>query len=107
MEPRPMSFFAQLASKSPYTLQSADPFPIKISHSQDRISTPIEHMVPLAHQSPQPKQHLNRFSYICRAHDRDRPTDHATLSVTIGRIYVLSNAMWPNNDNNNKWRQCR
>jgi len=27
----------------------------------------------------------------------DRPTDHATRSVTIGRIYVRSTAMWPNN----------
>ena len=28
---------------------------------------------------------------------RDRPTDHATRSVTIGRIYVCSTAMQPNN----------
>ena len=36
------------------------------------------------------KRHLNRFSSFCTAHDRDRPreTDHATRSVTIGRIYV-------------------
>jgi len=27
----------------------------------------------------------------------DRPTDHATRSETIGRIYVRSTAMWPNN----------
>jgi len=27
----------------------------------------------------------------------DRPTDHATRSVTIGRIYVRSTAMWSNN----------
>ena len=27
----------------------------------------------------------------------DRPTDHATRSVTIGRIYVRSTAMWPKN----------
>jgi len=31
----------------------------------------------------------------------DRPTDHATRSVTIGRIYVRSTAMGSNN--NNKW----
>ena len=29
----------------------------------------------------------------------DRPTDHATRSVTIGRIYVRSTAMRPNNNN--------
>jgi len=28
----------------------------------------------------------------------DRPTDHATRSVTIGRIYVRSTAMRPNNN---------
>ena len=28
-----------------------------------------------------------------------RPTDYATRSVTIGRIYVRSTAMWPNNKN--------
>ena len=27
----------------------------------------------------------------------DRPTDHATRSVRIGRIYVHSTAMWPKN----------
>jgi len=26
----------------------------------------------------------------------DRPTDHATPSVTIGRIYIRNTAMWPN-----------
>ena len=31
----------------------------------------------------------------------DRPTDHATRSVRIGRIYVCSTAMRPNNNNNN------
>ena len=31
----------------------------------------------------------------------DRPTDHATQSVRIGRIYVCSTAMRPNNNNNN------
>jgi len=29
----------------------------------------------------------------------DRPTDHATRLVTIGRIYVRSTAMQPNNNN--------
>ena len=30
---------------------------------------------------------------------RDRPTDHATQSITTGLIYVHSTAMWPNNSN--------
>jgi len=116
-------------------------------------------MIPTAHPSPQPKQHLHRFSRIPTGDRRvslyfttgrpfppqnctfpwgdldphlihgslgppesnnpngisigsavfagltsvtDRPTDHATWSVTIGRIYVRSTAMRRNNNNNNK-----
>jgi len=33
---------------------------------------------------------LERFSRFYTAHYYDRPTDHATWSVTIGRIYVRS-----------------
>jgi len=36
------------------------------------------------HPSPQPKQYLDQFSRCCKAHDCDRPTDHATWSLTIG-----------------------
>ena len=32
-------------------------------------------MVPGAHPSPQYKQHLDWFSRLCRAHDRDRQTE--------------------------------
>ena len=32
----------------------------------------------------------------------DRPTDHATRWVTIGRMYVLSTAIRPNNNNDNE-----
>jgi len=65
-------------------------------------------MLPLAHPSPQPKRHLDRFSRFAglttvtdRRTDRqtDRPTDHATRSVTICRIYVRSTAMRFKNDN--------
>jgi len=45
---------------------------------------------------------LDWFVRFCRAHNRDRqtdpPTDHATPSVIIGRIYVRSTAMRPNNN---------
>jgi len=47
--------------------------------------------------SPHPKRHLDRFSCFCRVHERDRQTDHATASVTIGHIYVGSTAMRPKN----------
>jgi len=55
-------------------------------------------------ESPQPKGHLDRCSRFCRltnVTDRptDTPTDHATRSVTLGRIYVRSTAMPPNNHN--------
>ena len=57
----------------------------------------------LAHPNPQPKRHLDRFSHFCMAHncDRltDRQTDHTTLSVGIGHIYVRSTVMQPNNNN--------
>ena len=51
-------------------------------------------MLPWAHQSPHPIRNLDRFSRFCRAHYCDRPTNqptdrqtnHATRSVTIGRI---------------------
>jgi len=61
-------------------------------------------MLPWAQPSLQPKQHLDQFSGFCMAHDGDRQTDHATLSVTIGRIYLRSTAMWPNN---NVRKHCR
>jgi len=41
--------------------------------------------------APQPKWHLDRLSRLFRAHFSSvtvRPTDHATQSMTIGRIYV-------------------
>jgi len=49
-------------------------------------------MVPWAHPSP-----LDQFNRFCIAHHCDKPTDHATRSVTIDRIYVRSTVMWPNN----------
>jgi len=46
--------------------------------------------------SPQPKRHVDRFSRFAGLTTvTNRPTDHATRSVTIGRIYVRSTAMWP------------
>ena len=66
----------------------------KIAPSNGGISTPSNTWVPWAHQSPQPERHLDWFSCFCRADlsDRltDRPTDHATQSVTIGCICVCS-----------------
>jgi len=115
---------------------------------------PIQHMIPTAHPSPQPKRHPYRFSHLCTDDRRvslyftmgrpfspknlplpmggsgppsntwfpgatqvlnpngssigaavfagltsvtDRPTDDTTRSIRIGRIYVRSTAMRPNN----------
>jgi len=61
---------------------------------------PIQYMVPWTNQSPQPKcQHRNRISHLqgTLLRQTDRLKDHATQSVTIGRIYVRSTAMRPNN----------
>jgi len=52
-------------------------------------------MVPWAHPIPYPKWHLVQMSRFCRDHDRDISTNHATLSVIIGYVYVHSTAMWP------------
>ena len=44
---------------------------------------------PNQHPSPQPKRHVDRYSrFAGRTTVTDRPTDHATQSVTIGRIYL-------------------
>jgi len=45
------------------------------------------------------QMHLDWFSHFYRAHYCGRrQTDHATRSVTIGRIYVRSTAMQANNN---------
>ena len=50
----------------------------------------FQYTVPWAHRSPKRKRYLNGFSRFCRAHWCDRRSDHATRSVTIGRIsYVV------------------
>jgi len=46
-------------------------FVLKIAPSLMEIWTPILYMVPCAHESPHPKQHFNRFSHFCRAHNHD------------------------------------
>jgi len=61
----------------------------------------IQCMLPWTYQYPQFKRYLDRSSRFCRARDcdrqTDRPTDHATPSVTIDRIYVHNTAMRSNN----------
>jgi len=92
--------FAQLTAQCRPACQDIC-FPLKIVPWHSAIWTPIEYMVPWAYPSPQSKRHLDRFSRFCTAHYCDRqadiPTDHATRSVTIGRINVHRTAMQLNN----------
>jgi len=63
----------------------------------------------LIHGSPSPPkssiqtaaQSVQPFLQGSLVWQTDRPTDHGTWSVRIGRIYIRSTAMRPNNNNNN------
>jgi len=46
------------------------------------LCTPIPHMLPWTHPSPQPGRHLNRLSHFCPAHDRNRQTDRPRYSIS-------------------------
>jgi len=54
-----------------------------------RQCAPPSNTFPWTHLSAHCKRHLDQFSCFCRVHNCDRPTDHATPSVTTGRIYVV------------------
>jgi len=100
--------FVQLMADSPYTLQQAAPSTCpKIAPSHvgsgphlihGSLSLPELTKTQTASRSVQP---------FCKVHncDRqtDRPTDHATRSVTKGRIYVLMYVVRAMRPNNNKW----
>jgi len=105
------------------------PVRFKIAPSHEDLD-PIQYVVPWVHPTLHPKRHLDRFSRFCTAHGRqfipyngphlppqnypshgdlsvtdrptDRPTNHATRSVSMGRINVRSTAMRPNN-NSKHW----
>jgi len=49
------------------------------------LDGPIEytHMVPWVHPSHPPKQHLDRFSRFCTAHERDQQTDTNTQTTLL------------------------
>jgi len=58
-----LSCFAQLTAESAYNSQWV-PLSIKTGPSNVGIWTPVQHMMLWAHASPQPKQHLDRFSRV-------------------------------------------
>jgi len=82
------------------------PFPLKIAPSHWRYGTPSNTWFPGPTRVLNPNGILIGaavFAGLTSVTDRpqtDQPTDHATRSVTTGRIYTRSTAMWPNNS---KW----
>jgi len=83
----------------PYTLQWDDLFPSKLPLPWG-IWTPIQYFFPWAHPCPHPNGISSCsavFAGLTSVTDQqNRPTDHTTRWVTVGRIYVHT-AMRPNN----------
>jgi len=66
--------------------------PEKIFPLSSGDPAPTKHIVTLAHHSPQPERHLDRFSRFCRSHGCvDRPTDRQTDTHTNRPRYTDSN----------------
>jgi len=82
----------------PYTLQWAAPFLQNCPFPQGDQGR-IWCMVLWTHQSSQPKWHLDRFTHFFAGLTSvtDRQTSHGIQFVTIGRIYVRSTAIQPEN----------
>jgi len=77
-------------------LYNGRPFPSKLPISIGGSGPPSNALIPCAHWSPQPKRHLDLLAvFEGLSSVTDRPTDHATRSVTKDRIYVRSTAMRP------------
>ena len=95
--------FAQMSFECPYTLQWVAPF------TPQNCPFPLGGSGPLSNTwFPGPTRVLSPNSIsiasavlvgLTSVTETDRPTDHATRSVTIDRIYVRSTVMRPNNGN--------
>ena len=92
--------FAQLTAERPFTMGRPAPFPslLKIAPSHGGSGP---HLI---HDSLGPPEFLNPNGisigsavFVGLTSVTDRSTDHATWSVTTGRIYVRSTAMRPTN----------
>jgi len=64
--------------------------------------TPIQHMIPTAHPSPQPTQHPYRFSRLCTDNRRvslyftmGRPFSPPKFAPSHGGIWTPSNTRFP------------
>jgi len=83
--------FAQMTAQCPYTLQWDAPFPLKIALSHGRSGPPSITWFPGPTRVLNPNGILIGaavFAGVTSVIDRrtDGPTDHATRSVTTGRI---------------------
>jgi len=93
--------FSQLTAESPYFtmgrpfLRQNCPFPwghldLHLIHDSLGPSNPQPNGISIGSAV---------FAWLTSVTDRpDRPTDHATRSVTTGRIYIRRTAMGPNNN---------
>ena len=89
--------FLHCSQQSPilsYTLQWATGhhplLPLEITHSHREYGL---HLIHGSLGSPKSTTLFSGFAGLTIV--TDRQTDHATPSVTTGRIYVRGNAMWP------------
>ena len=92
-----------MTAECPYTLQWDTPFPLKIAPSHWGSGPPSNtwFLGPTQVHNPNGISIGSAvFAGLTTVTDRpmDRPTDCATRSVAIGRIYVGSTAMQPNED---------
>jgi len=93
--------FAQMTAECPYTLQWGALFPFKIAPSHVGIWTPSNTWFLGPTQVPKPNGNsIGAATFAGLTSVTDQQTDHATRSVRIGRIYIRSTAMRPNNNNN-------
>ena len=88
-----------MTAECPNTLQWDAPFPLKTAPSHGGSGPPSNTWF----SGPTRVHNSNGISIgeaICvgLTSVTDRPTDHATRLVTIGRIYVGSTVMWPDSD---------
>jgi len=83
--------FAQMTAECRYTLQWDAPFPLKLAPSHGEIWTPSNTWFPRLTRVLNPNGILIGSAVLAGLTSvTDRPTDHATRSVTIDRIYVPS-----------------
>jgi len=83
--------FAQMTTECPYTLQLDAPFPLKIALSHVGSGSPSNTWFIGPTQILNPNGISIGSAVLAGLTSvTDRPTDHATLSVTIDRTYLLT-----------------